>query len=72
MLGMNRSNAGFALGCFGPCAAPAVVLALLGFARLQRGSTALDTSATAMGSTTETLDSPTTNGEFSCCQVNAS
>jgi hypothetical protein len=45
-------------------------LTLLGFARLERGSAALDTSATAMGGTTETLDFPTSKGEFFCHQVN--
>jgi hypothetical protein len=47
---MYRSNANFAFGCFWTRAATAVVLALLGFARLERRPTALDNRFAAVGS----------------------
>jgi hypothetical protein len=59
MHGMRRSNPGFTFGCFGAGAAPTVVLALLGFARLKRRSTALDTRATTVCCAAQALYFPT-------------
>lgn len=56
MNGMRRSNACFAFGCFRAGAAPTVELAFLRFARLDRRTPALETSAAAVGGTTKALD----------------
>jgi hypothetical protein len=64
---MCRGNAGFAFGCFWSCAAPAVVLALLGFAKLEHRSAALYTRATAFGCAAQALDFPTRCQKLTFC-----
>jgi hypothetical protein len=59
MLGMQRGNAGFALGSLGAGAASTMKLALLGPAGLKRWPTTLQPSPTATCSATQALD-------FSC------
>jgi hypothetical protein len=56
---MCCGNAGFAFGSFGAGAAPAVVLALLGFARIECRSAALGTRAAAAGRASQAFDVPT-------------
>jgi hypothetical protein len=61
MYGMGSGNTCFAFGCFGSRTSRAVVLALLGFARLKCRSTALDTRATAFGCAAQALDFSTSS-----------
>jgi hypothetical protein len=56
MLGMQRGNAGFALGSLGAGAAPTVELALLSPAGLKSRPTTLQPRSTAMCSATQALD----------------
>jgi hypothetical protein len=56
MHGMGSRNASFSYSCFRTGAAPAVVLALLCFAKLESRSTTLDTRATALGCAAEALN----------------
>lgn len=56
MLGMQRGNAGFALGSLGAGAAPAMKLALLSPAGLKRWPPTLQPRSTASCSATQALD----------------